>query len=1108
MSALSDTFHPRLQRLYKQLVANGNLDAVLVATGIVDANEDAGYLKSLALTTWLFGSELQGFAIAVTKDVVTIAFAPNDVAAFRPLAGAVPGDGGCPDVRILDSTKEDADLEAALKAAVAAGDNVGALIKEAKNQAGPVAALVRDVAETAKEKINLAPLLAVLLAVKDADEIAKVRKAATLSAAVFRYALVERIETTIDKGKMVPHTVLSDLAEDAILNPTKVKIKGFRAESCDPCYPPIVQSAAKDSKGRSFDLRPSAESDENPLHFGCIIASLGARYSYFCSNISRTLLVDPSDDQKAAYEALVKAQQAAIDALTPGAKLNAAYQAAVTSLKKSNAKHADMLVAGIGKNVGFGIGIEYRDSHHILNAKNEIVVVKDMIFNVAVGCSDLNDDVNGSYALFVADTVHVRGGELLPDVFTASSRKDLRHIMYEIGGEDEDDVAGSKPIASAPKKSGSGGGDDDIQVIDATSRRGRRGGGAGNSADVDDGDGDGGKGSAEEERRRRHQAELEQRMLDRGRKFLEGGVTQPGEQDPASHKKVLDKIVAYRSSAHFPMTRSRQLAVDMEAEAVLVPINGIPVPFHISTIKNASKSDEGKHTYLRINFHVPVSAVARSNFSRVAQNAPTFPELEKRGAMTTAFVKELSFRSSNPQNLSDCMRKIKELVKRASIQQTEAREKGTLVDQEKVRLVKGGRVPFIANATVRPPLAAGKANREGVLEAHANGFYYRGKNGHIEILYANVRNAFFQEADKEVIVCVHFHLKNEIMVGKKKTKDVQFFVEVMESAVRLNDKRRRNFDQDELEEEQRERDKRNKTNKTFLKFTKEVEDRYGLQFDIPYRTLAFTGAPRSAAVTLLPTVNCIIDVIDWPPFVLNLQDVQVAHFERVNLNHTLRNFDLVFVYKNFQADPGNPSKPTKDMWMRISAIETEDLNSIKKYLDEQEIKYYEGPMSLNWNNVLKSIRSDFEAFYEDGGWQFLSADAGDDEDGGVGSGDDSLEGDEEFEVPEDASEEVESSDGSSEYSDDSDDSGDVRDELGGDSDAGEEELDSEDEGLDWDEQERKAKAADMNRVDLSDDEDGKSRRGKRSSSSGVGTTSSKTKKQNGDNGSSNRKRKR
>jgi nucleosome binding factor SPN SPT16 subunit len=34
-------------------------------------------------------------------------------------------------------------------------------------------------------------------------------------------------------------------------------------------------------------------------------------------------------------------------------------------------------------------------------------------------------------------------------------------------------------------------------------------------------------------------------------------------------------------------------------------VYGFAVPFHINTIKNVSKTDEGEHTLLRINFQTP-----------------------------------------------------------------------------------------------------------------------------------------------------------------------------------------------------------------------------------------------------------------------------------------------------------------------------------------------------------------------------------------------------------------------------------------------------------------------------------------------------------------------
>lgn len=45
-------------------------------------------------------------------------------------------------------------------------------------------------------------------------------------------------------------------------------------------------------------------------------------------------------------------------------------------------------------------------------------------------------------------------------------------------------------------------------------------------------------------------------------------------------------------------------------------------------------------------------------------------------------------------------------------------------------------------------------------------------------MYRNIRFAFFQPAENDMITLVHFHLHNPIMIGNKKTKDVQFYAEV------------------------------------------------------------------------------------------------------------------------------------------------------------------------------------------------------------------------------------------------------------------------------------------------------------------------------------------
>lgn len=60
-------------------------------------------------------------------------------------------------------------------------------------------------------------------------------------------------------------------------------------------------------------------------------------------------------------------------------------------------------------------------------------------------------------------------------------------------------------------------------------------------------------------------------------------------------------------------TQSKCSFPDRKYETVILPIYGLPVPFHISMIKNISQSVEGDYTYLRINFFHPGSNIGKSD---------------------------------------------------------------------------------------------------------------------------------------------------------------------------------------------------------------------------------------------------------------------------------------------------------------------------------------------------------------------------------------------------------------------------------------------------------------------------------------------------------------
>ncbi len=99
-----------------------------------------------------------------------------------------------------------------------------------------------------------------------------------------------------------------------------------------------------------------------------------------------------------------------------------------------------------------------------------------------------------------------------------------------------------------------------------------------------------------EERRKLHQKELMHKMnAEALRRIKEGG-------DKQEKVKVRKAPVSYRSAGQLPReneVKTLKIYVDKKYETVIMPIFGVPVPFHIATVKNISQSVEGDYTYLR-----------------------------------------------------------------------------------------------------------------------------------------------------------------------------------------------------------------------------------------------------------------------------------------------------------------------------------------------------------------------------------------------------------------------------------------------------------------------------------------------------------------------------
>ncbi|KAJ6775639.1 CDC68 RELATED [Salix purpurea] len=1003
-----EKFKIRLKEFYSNWKENkaglwGSSDVIAIATP--PPSEDLRYLKSSALNIWLLGYEFPETVMVFMKRQIHFLCSQKKASLLEVVKKPAREVVGV-DVMMHVKAKTDngTDLMEAIFRAIRSQPG-------ADEQAAPVVGhIVREapegnLLETWSEKLKGAGFeladvtngLSDLFAVKDADELINVKKAAFLTCSVMNNVVVPKLENAIDEEKNITHSAMMDEAEKAILDPTRAKAK-LKADNVDICYPPIFQS------GGEFDLRPSAASNDESLYYdsaSVIIIAVGSRYNSYCSNVARTLMIDATPLQSKAYAVLLKAQEAAIGALKPGNKLSAAYLAALSVVEKE----APELVPNLSKSAGTGMGLEFRESGLNLNAKNDRMNLHNQTKNPKIQ----------NFSLLLADTVIA--GDQNPDVVTSKSSKAVKDVTYSFNeGEEEE----QKPRARAEMNGGE-------NLMSKTTLR------------SDNGE------ISKEELRRQHQAELARQKNEETARRLAGVGSANGDSRAAS--KTSADLVAYKNVNDIPPARDLMIQIDQKNEAVLLPIYGSMVPFHVSTVRTvSSQQDTNRTCYIRIIFNVPGTAF----------NPHDSNSLKHQGAI---YLKEVSFRSKDPRHISEVVQQIKTLRRHVMARESERAERATLVSQEKLQLAGNRFKPIrLTDLWIRPVFGGRGRKLPGSLEAHVNGFRYSTSRAEerVDVMYANIKHAFFQPAEKEMITLLHFHLHNHIMVGNKKTKDVQFYIEVMDVVQTLGGGKRSAYDPDEIEEEQRERERKNKTNMGFQSFVNRVNDLWtqpqfsglDLEFDQPLRELGFHGVPHKVTSFIVPTSSCLVELVETPFLVVTLGEIEIVNLERVGLGQ--KNFDMTIVFKDFKRDV-----------LRIDSIPSTALDGIKEWLDTTDIKYYESRLNLNWRQILKTITDDPQSFIDDGGWEFLNLEASD-------SDSDNSEDSDQGYIPSDAEpdSETEEEDSDSESLVESED--DEEDDS--------EEDSEEEKGKTWEELEREASNADKEKANDSDSEQERNRR--------------------------------
>jgi nucleosome binding factor SPN SPT16 subunit len=107
-------------------------------------------------------------------------------------------------------------------------------------------------------------------------------------------------------------------------------------------------------------------------------------------------------------------------------------------------KHPD-LEKNFPKNIGFAMGLEFRDSSYVLNAKNTRQLKANMVFNLALGLEGMDEGKGRKYSLLLSDTVKVASGRA---VLLTDGNKAPKETLFFIN---QDEKPAAKP-AKAPTK--------------------------------------------------------------------------------------------------------------------------------------------------------------------------------------------------------------------------------------------------------------------------------------------------------------------------------------------------------------------------------------------------------------------------------------------------------------------------------------------------------------------------------------------------------------------------------------------------------------------------------------------------------------------------------
>lgn len=221
---------------------------------------------------------------------------------------------------------------------------------------------------------SMGPVISELREIKDKDEIKALKKAAEIADKVFYRLIEEKLEGKSEKelANMIEYMIKNELGAD------------------DVSFEPIVASGPN---GANPHHRPS---DRKIRKGDVVIFDYGAKYLGYCSDITRTVVVEsPSKEVKKVYEIVKEAQETAVQRVAEGIPVGDVDAAARRVISKYG--YGEYFI----HRTGHGLGIDVHEEPYI-SPGNTKLLKEGMVFTIEPGIY-----LHGKFGVRIEDDVVV-----------------------------------------------------------------------------------------------------------------------------------------------------------------------------------------------------------------------------------------------------------------------------------------------------------------------------------------------------------------------------------------------------------------------------------------------------------------------------------------------------------------------------------------------------------------------------------------------------------------------------------------------------------------------------------------------------------------------------